>query len=609
MVPKGRKLPWLSGEERDQMDHAVDASAASNARVSKTYGSSTPQEKNASAHKLWNTSFSAVKEQQRKHREDSRKAPKKVDSIVEPAKAAKSTQKRPAKVFLSDEQKHVLELVSEKKSVFFTGSAGTGKSVLLREIITTLRKKFAREPDRVAVTASTGLAACNVGGITLHSFSGIGLGKEDVPELVRKIKKNQKAKNRWMRTKTLVIDEVSMVDGELFDKLEAIARNIRNNARPFGGIQLIITGDFFQLPPVPDNKRIAKFAFDAATWPTSIEYTIGLHHVFRQKDPKFAGMLNEMREGRLSENSITEFRKLSRPLPMEDQLVATELFPTRVEVDKANRERLGLLQGANFTFDAVDGGTIQEKAFRDKLLANCLAPETIVLKKGAQVMLIKNIDESLVNGSVGRVIAFMDERAFDSYSVTQGMDEPASPTTQNSATQSAGGGTSIKDIMMGQANTSKLWPLVRFSIADGTHRDLLCQAESWKFELPTGEVQASRSQVPLILAWALSIHKAQGQTLDRVKVDLGKVFEKGQAYVALSRATCMEGLQVLRFDPKKVNAHERVRVFYSNLSRAEDATNKRQKLSDLPKKLGRDAADYEALFVEDGFADWPTNDV
>jgi ATP-dependent DNA helicase PIF1 len=603
MIPKGRKLPWLSEEERDQTDQAVAASAASNVRASTKYGTATPQEKNTSAHKLWNTSLSAVKEQQKKHREDSRKAPKKVDSIAEPGKAAKTTQKRPAKVFLSDEQKHVLELVSEKKSVFFTGSAGTGKSVLLREIITTLRKKFAREPDRVAVTASTGLAACNVGGITLHSFSGIGLGKEDVPELVRKIKKNQKAKNRWMRTKTLVIDEVSMVDGELFDKLEAIARNIRNNARPFGGIQLVITGDFFQLPPVPDNNRIAKFAFDAATWPTSIEYTIGLHHVFRQKDPKFAGMLNEMREGRLSENSITEFRKLSRPLPMEDQLVATELFPTRVEVDKANRERLGLLQGANFTFDAVDGGTIQEKAFRDKLLSNCLAPETIVLKKGAQVMLIKNIDESLVNGSVGRIIAFMDERAFDSHVATNGAEEPASP-----ATQSAGDGSSIKDIMMGRAGTSKLWPLVRFSIADGTHRDLLCQAESWKFELPTGEVQASRSQVPLILAWALSIHKAQGQTLDRVKVDLGKVFEKGQAYVALSRATSMEGLQVLRFDPKKVNAHERVRVFYSNLSRAEDATNKKVKLSDLPKKLGRDAADYEAQFLDDGFADWATND-
>jgi ATP-dependent DNA helicase PIF1 len=157
--------------------------------------------------------------------------------------------------------------------------------VLLREIIAGLRAKFKREPDRIAVTASTGLAACNVGGVTLHSFAGIGLGKEEVPVLVKKIKRNQKARHRWMRTKVLVIDEISMVDGQLFDKLEEIARLLRNNGRPFGGIQLVITGDFFQLPPVPDRNTVAQFAFQAATWSTSIEHVIGLHHVFRQKDP------------------------------------------------------------------------------------------------------------------------------------------------------------------------------------------------------------------------------------------------------------------------------------------------------------------------------------
>jgi ATP-dependent DNA helicase PIF1 len=178
--------------------------------------------------------------------------------------------------------------VGQGKSVFFTGSAGTGKSVLMRAIIAELRKKHLREPDRVAVTASTGLAACNIGGVTLHSFGGIGLGKDDVPALVKKIKRNQKAKNRWLRTKILIIDEISMVDGDLFDKLEGIARAMRNNGRPFGGIQLVITGDFFQLPPVPDygNKaKSVKFAFDAGTWSTAIHHTIGLTEVFRQKDP------------------------------------------------------------------------------------------------------------------------------------------------------------------------------------------------------------------------------------------------------------------------------------------------------------------------------------
>ena len=235
----------------------------------------------------WNKTASAVKEEQKILRQGHKKLIKDSEGGSE-----KSSMKRKKgrgsveKVFLSEEQMSVLNLVAEqKKSVFFTGSAGTGKSVLLRETIKVLRDRHKKEIDRVAVTASTGLAACNVGGVTLHSFAGIGLGKEAVPELVKKIKRNGKAKQRWLRTKVLIIDEISMVDGDLFDKLEAIARAIRNNGRPFGGIQLVITGDFFQLPPVPDYGRVSKFSFDAATWNTSIEHTIGLTQVFRQKDP------------------------------------------------------------------------------------------------------------------------------------------------------------------------------------------------------------------------------------------------------------------------------------------------------------------------------------
>jgi len=190
-------------------------------------------------------------------------------------------------ITLNEEQNKILELVTEKKkSVFFTGSAGTGKSVLMRSIIDRLKRKFAKDPERVCVTASTGLAACNIGGQTLHSFAGIGLGKEDVPTLVKKIKKNAKFKNRWIKCNILVIDEISMVDGNLFDKLENIARILKNNGRPFGGIQLVVTGDFFQLPPVPDHgKANVKFSFEAGTWGTVIDYTIGLTQVFRQKDP------------------------------------------------------------------------------------------------------------------------------------------------------------------------------------------------------------------------------------------------------------------------------------------------------------------------------------
>lgn len=280
--PPRRRLPWAT-------DAPIKAEFPSN-------GMQTPvqTEKKQKATDLWNGSASAIKEQQKKHREEARPVAKKVANPVVAGRGSITTtrQKKLPKVFLSQEQEHVLNLVvNQKASTFFTGSAGTGKSVLLREIIAAFRRNFMREPDRVAVTASTGLAACNIGGVTLHSFAGIGLGKEEVPELVKKIKRNQKAKQRWLRTKVLIIDEVSMVDADLFDKLENVARLVRNNGRAFGGIQLVITGDFFQLPPVPDSGRVAKFCFDANQWNTTIGHTIGLHHVFRQKDPGMSDLL------------------------------------------------------------------------------------------------------------------------------------------------------------------------------------------------------------------------------------------------------------------------------------------------------------------------------
>jgi ATP-dependent DNA helicase PIF1 len=286
----------------------------------------TPNEKKMP----WNNTGSAVREEKMKFKEK-QKASRKVDPTQQAAVDShrRSTAKM-APISLSHEQQKVLDLVvNQSKSVFFTGSAGTGKSVLMRAIIAELRKKYKREADRVAVTASTGLAACNVGGVTLHSFGGIGLGKEDIPTLVKKIKRNPKAKNRWIKTKILVIDEISMVDGDLFDKLEGIARAMRNNGRPFGGIQLVITGDFFQLPPVPDSDNKArgiKFAFDAGTWSTAIHHTIGLTEVFRQKDPVFANMLNEMRLGKITDETVAAFKKLNRKPTFEDSLEATELY-------------------------------------------------------------------------------------------------------------------------------------------------------------------------------------------------------------------------------------------------------------------------------------------
>ncbi|KTW27996.1 hypothetical protein T552_01860 [Pneumocystis carinii B80] len=532
----------------------------------------------------------------------------KIDNIQNFKFESKDIQKKPIQqkknkklpgLFLSEEQKTVLKIiVEERESIFFTGSAGTGKSVLLREIIASLRKKYAKEPDRVAITASTGLAACNIGGVTLHSYAGIGLGRDSWEDLCKKIRKNKKCLSRWLRTKVLIIDEISMVDAELFDKLENIARKIRNNENPFGGIQMIVTGDFFQLPPVPDQGKISKFAFEAKKWKDVISHTIALTHVFRQKDQDFVEMLNELRLGRLSYNSISKFRSLDRELQFDDGLEPTELFPTRNEVDQANATRMRSLSGALRTFEALDSGTV-DKVQRDKLLSSCMAPARIDLKEGAQVMLIKNFDDQLVNGSLGKVIGFMNEKTFQIWQEDEPDDDPFNYHEQIDD-------SNIDEIkkrkkrriakMQSAAATGKLWPLVRFTLSNGLTRDMLVQPEQWKIELPNGEVQASRSQIPLILAYAISIHKAQGQTLERVKVDLGRVFEKGQAYVALSRATSQKGLQVLHFEARKVMAHPKVSLFYKSLVNTGDLKRKTNISSNFNKEKNID--DFSKNYVD-----------
>ena len=310
---KRGRLPWIEMESND-------TSVAQQAD-----GSFTPLPKHEPSKSPypWDQTASAVKDGQK----EIRKRTKETSNTVPDAASTTLTSKKRIPVpFLSEEQKVVLQtVVNEGKSVFFTGSAGTGKSVLMRQIIDNLKAKFRQEPDRVAVTASTGLAACNIEGMTLHGFAGIGLAKDAAPELIKKIRRNQKSYQRWVRTKVLIIDEVSMVDGDLFDKLEQIARAVKGNGRPFGGIQVVLTGDFFQLPPVPERNKSSKFCFAAQTWSTVIEHTILLNHVFRQKDPEFASILNELRLGKLSPSASKFFKALSRPLSYEDALDATEL--------------------------------------------------------------------------------------------------------------------------------------------------------------------------------------------------------------------------------------------------------------------------------------------
>ncbi|KAF5377180.1 hypothetical protein D9615_006334 [Tricholomella constricta] len=470
----------------------------------------------------------------------------------------------PPSVSLSPEQQQVLDRVKQGRSVFFTGSAGTGKSVLLREIIATLRDR-----GGLGITASTGIAAVNIGGSTLHSWAGIGLGDESHNRYVGKFfgqKKFRQVLDRWRNAKALIIDEISMIDGTLFDKLEIIAREVRHCNSPFGGIQLILSGDFCQLPPVPGRDKKGQqiksiFAFDAQTWNSCVGSPVMLTRVFRQKDQAFVDMLNTMRFGQMDAKTTAAFSTLSRKVEYADGIDPTELFSTRAEVDNANAYRLRQLNTESHTYVASEYPGLDSNnecvspINMSRLLERLIAPREIQLKVlsdayvchlssdddvlhiqvGAQVMLVKNlIQGELVNGSVGQIVRFSTaEEALKEHTHVAGAER----------------GEKQKLPQSGFA-----WPIVRFIGG----RETMIIPQEFTINNANGGMEARRDQVPLILAWALSVHKSQGQTLERVKVDLRRTFEKGQAYVALSRATSLEQLQVLNFDASKVEAHPRV---------------------------------------------------
>jgi ATP-dependent DNA helicase PIF1 len=408
------------------------------------------------------------------------------------------------KIELSEKQKKVLDSVISGKSVFFTGAAGTGKSLLLNYIINRLKSIYSSTD--IGITASTGIAAINIGGCTLHSFLGLGLARENMDILKNKISKNNGAKNRWRNAKILIIDEISMIDPDFFDKVEEIARFIRKNNKPFGGIQVIATGDFYQLPPVNGDK----LCFESKSWDLIFDEKIELTEIYRQSDFKFKKILNEIRYGNISPETEVEIKALEREIDCPQGIVPTYLYPLRSEVKKENEKRLIQLKGESKFYHSCDIG---DPRLLEQIKKNCPAPEVLELKLEAQVSLIKNLDNTLINGSLGIVKGFSD----------------------------------------------KGYPIVYFPVS---RRLEIISPQEWVNEIPkvkedSKSIMAKRIQIPLILAWALSIHKSQGQTLDFVRVDLSKIFECGQAYVALSRATSMEGLQVVGFNKYKIKTNQK----------------------------------------------------
>jgi ATP-dependent DNA helicase PIF1 len=437
---------------------------------------------------------------------------------------------------LNDMQIQIYNAILEGRNVFFTGSAGTGKSFLLKYII----ERFV--DSDLYITSSTGITALQLGGTTLHSFAGVGLGTDSFPDLLYAVKKNGRAMKRLLSCKKLLIDEISMIDNILFDKLELLARTLRCNNKPFGGIQLIVAGDFLQLPPVKGllDSSEKGFIFLSPIWESIFkpENCFLLQTVIRQSDSIFSEALNNIRIGIVSNDYFQIFNKCVNR-NFSDSIIPTKLYSTRLEVDVENyTELLKLPEESIHKYNAFDSGI---QYYINILQNNCIARDDLELRIGAQVMLIKNINSELVNGSRGVVIDFVEIVEDNGIQIT--IIDP-------------------NFIKLNKCETVNMqYPVVKFT--NGTV--ITMTPEVWEIKVGK-KILAYRIQIPLILAWALTIHKCQGMTLDRVILDLNNIFEYGQMYVSLSRVRNLEGLCILdSFPVHKIKAHPQALCYYKLL--------------------------------------------
>lgn len=405
---------------------------------------------------------------------------------------------------LSPDQLHALEILSSGENVFLTGKAGTGKSTVLRNFLQN------EDPDETAVLASTGAAAVLVGGRTFHSFFGLGILEGGPVRTIERALKQPKVKKRLKEIETVVIDEISMLSGETLAVAEEIARQARGNFQPWGGIRVIAVGDFAQLPPVTRDRDTPDWAFLHEVWERSAFRPVALHTVHRSASSEWNDILNRIREGVC--DPIVQEALNARVHPVQENEDVTRLFGMRQEAENYNRHRLQALPGGPTVYETEYRGDAQAQ---EQLRRNCPVPDQLTLKMDALVMIRRNDSEGeYVNGSLGHVRALAQ-----------------------------------KNIRVELLETGRI-----------------VEIEPVKFELlnADGDVTATAKNFPINLAYGTTIHKSQGATLDAVRIRLARLWESGQAYVALSRVRHPERLYLDGWDVKSIRADAAVRAFHDS---------------------------------------------
>ncbi|KJV40028.1 AAA family ATPase [Acinetobacter brisouii] len=392
-------------------------------------------------------------------------------------------------------QETALKLLKAGENVFLTGSAGAGKTYTLNQYIQYL--KIRKVP--VAITASTGIAATHMNGMTIHTWAGIGIKDTLSDDDLKRMKERKYLKEHLENTQVLIIDEISMLHAKQLNLVNQVLKYFKESDEAFGGIQVVVAGDFFQLPPVSKNeeRNRDKFCFMSEAWVEAKFRVCYLTEQHRQDDETLNQILNAIRAQDLQHNHI---QALTSVRQQDIGETFTRLYTHNLDVDNLNFQHLNAIDGESHQFNAVLDGN--EKLL-ETLKSSVRAPEELTLKKHAKVMFVKNnFDMGYINGSLGEVIGFEED------------DEHG------------------------------LLPKVQLS--DGSV--LLVEPETWSVENDAGKAIASFQQIPLRLAWAITIHKSQGMTLEAAEINLSHTFEKGQGYVALSRLKSLEGLRLTGFN-------------------------------------------------------------